>query len=368
MTLDVGEALCQKGFRVWVICRKFRKDLMPKDSPILVLTHRHKLKKKACAKELIDLIRENGIEVLTYMCIDPLWLPLIKAKTGVKVVVANHGVPFWNVIGKYFQKEALSRGKLWQRLRWKYYYVPRFANHTYEKKYQRGLQRIFANIDAYTVLCDAYGEQIVNALSLPEVEARKIRVIPNFQEPNETPVLEKERVVLFVGRLTYADKRVDRLLRIWSHVEAQGEGWRLLIVGDGEELPRLQALARELALRHVSFEGRQHPQAYYDRAAILCLTSTMEGWGLVLTEAQTNGVVPIAFNCSAGVEYILAPSGMNGILVEPFDEEAYATQLLRLMQDEGLRSGMQHNVLQRQYPKSEVCRRYIELYTELLET
>lgn len=43
------------------------------------------------------------------------------------------------------------------------------------------------------------------------------------------------------------------------------------------------------------------PQEVYKDASILCLTSSFEGWGLVLAEAHNNGVVPIAFECSAGV-------------------------------------------------------------------
>jgi len=47
------------------------------------------------------------------------------------------------------------------------------------------------------------------------------------------------------------------------------------------------------------------------------------------------------------VHEILAPSGVNGILVSPFDEDAYAAELLGLMRDEERRRVMQRNVVEK---------------------
>ena len=77
--------------------------------------------------------------------------------------------------------------------------------------------------------------------------------------------------------------------------------------------------------------GTQDVQSYYRDASVSCLTSTFEGWPLCLTEAQANGVVPIAFNCCAGVSEILSPSGINGILIPPFDKEKFANELCGLL-------------------------------------
>ena len=56
----------------------------------------------------------------------------------------------------------------------------------------------------------------------------------------------------------------------------------------------------------------------------------MESWGLCLTEAQANGVVPIAFDCSAGVRHILSPSGENGFLIPNGDILAFCEALVSL--------------------------------------
>ena len=84
-------------------------------------------------------------------------------------------------------------------------------------------------------------------------------------------------------------------------------------------------------IKRVRFEGRHADVSpFYREASILCLTSQTEGWGLCLTEAQANGVIPIAFGCTDGVKTILSPSGKNGFIVPPFDEDRFARTLLKV--------------------------------------
>jgi glycosyltransferase involved in cell wall biosynthesis len=52
--------------------------------------------------------------------------------------------------------------------------------------------------------------------------------------------------------------------------------------------------------------------------------------GNPLTEAQANGVIPIAFDCCDGVREILSPEGVHGFTVEPFDEDSFARTLVRV--------------------------------------
>lgn len=86
--------------------------------------------------------------------------------------------------------------------------------------------------------------------------------------------------------------RVDRLLRIWSLVEANFPDWELKVVGDGRERRNLEKEAAGLGLHRVRFCGHStRVEEHYATAAILCLTSSFEGWGLVLVEAQAAGVV-----------------------------------------------------------------------------
>lgn len=368
VTLEVGEYLCRQGFRVIVLCREFRSDLMPRNSHIEVLNYCNKLRKREAAEEIIQHVRQQDIQVVTYGLFLPPFASYIKEQTGCKIVVTAHSMPFWQSHAKNAVKERRKDGNLWERITWNLWYRPLInVFHRYDKKGNRDYLYTLTEIDAYVVLCPEYREQLCQVLHLDENIKKRIHVIPNFQQPNEQPNLEKDKLVIYVGRLSYVDKRVDRLLRIWAMVESQVSDWRLEIVGEGDEEQNLRALAQRLGLRNVSFEGRQNPQPYYERAAILCLTSALEGWGLVLTEAQANGVVPIAFDCSAGVHNLLSPSGEYGILLTPSDLDAYTRELLRLMSDDARRAELRQRVLQRKYPKEDVCCKYHQLYQQLCE-
>jgi glycosyltransferase involved in cell wall biosynthesis len=142
---------------------------------------------------------------------------------------------------------------------------------------------------------------------------------------------DKENIVLFCGRFENWSKRIDRLLRIWNKVQDRMPEWRLVLVGDGENWDMLTDMAREMALKRVQFEGRRSNVAdYYRKASVVALTSETEGWPLALTEAQAQGCIAIAFDCSSGVKEVLAHDKGCGVAVPSFDEDKYADELVRL--------------------------------------
>lgn len=165
----------------------------------------------------------------------------------------------------------------------------------------------------------------------PHAPAAKLATIPNPIPYSATNGIacRKERRCLFVGRLDNAAKGIDRLLRIWNLVEKKLPGWHLDIVGDGQDANWLKELACELSLNNVSFEGFQDPVPYYERSTLFCMTSTFEGFGLVLAEAMQHGCVPLAFDSYPAVRDIILP-GETGVLIQPFDEKAYADKLISL--------------------------------------
>lgn len=208
------------------------------------------------------------------------------------------------------------------------------------QRLQKSLFRdLAANYDHIVTLSRGGMEEF--RLLAPGTPAEKLAAIPNALPPLEDApqAREKEKRVLFVGRLDNSVKGADRLLRIWARAGKAMPDWHLDIVGDGPDAASLKALAQELQLSNVSFEGFRNPEPYYRRSSILCLASTFEGFGLVLPEAMQHGCVPMAFNSYAAVRDLVIPD-RTGILVPPFDEEEYARQLILLMQDTPLRAAM----------------------------
>lgn len=150
-----------------------------------------------------------------------------------------------------------------------------------------------------------------------------------------SPDRHESPVILFVGNLVRV-KAVDVLLQAFSErTEQQTLGrCRLVIIGDGEERPRLEAeaVARGVASR-VSFVGRL-PQAnvasYLKAARVLCLPSHNEGLPNVVVEALASGVPTVVTDVGGLAEIV--QDGVNGYLVPTGDPKALAHALVRAIE------------------------------------
>ena len=138
----------------------------------------------------------------------------------------------------------------------------------------------------------------------------------------------KENNVLYVGRLS-AEKRVDIILELWRKVARPD--WHLYIVGDGPEMGYLKDMGT--GLNNVVFTGYvSDPAEYYARGKIILLASEFEGFCMCLIEAQRFGVVPVAYNVSAGVSSILECGG--GVAVRKDDFKSLCHSVESLMDDQ----------------------------------
>ena len=124
-------------------------------------------------------------------------------------------------------------------------------------------------------------------------------------------------------------------------------------------------------LQRVEMLGWQpNVEQFFRKASIVCLTSQTEGWGLCLTEAQAHGCIPVAFGCSDGVKEILTPSGTNGFIVTPFDEDEYADTLLKIagMSDDERLAIRKSSVAKRaEYTPELIMGKWKKLFDDLLK-
>ena len=214
-------------------------------------------------------------------------------------------------------------------------------------------------------------QEFVSALGLNDDEASRFAVMPNMAFlPKHQPIPAKDRPkkILFVGRLSYADKRPDRVLQIWEKVCQELPDWEVEIYGKGSEEKFLRRIIQQKQLPRITLKGYiADATAVYASGAILMMTSTYEGWGLVLSEAQASGVVPIAFDSSAGIRELIGKDSTYGCLVAPFDLDAYATQLRRLCQDVELRSRLSQAAQTHclDYSPERIRSRWEEIFSQL---
>ena len=145
--------------------------------------------------------------------------------------------------------------------------------------------------------------------------------------------ISREKEIIYVGRIEYNQKRTDRVVDIWKELESKYPDWKLTIVGDGEDRDDLQKRIDAYGLKRVEITGFVNPINYYKRSSILLLTSEYEGFGLVVAEAMSYGVVPVVYNSFESAKDLIT-DGYNGALIEkPFSVSHFAKVVQELMEN-----------------------------------
>ena len=175
--------------------------------------------------------------------------------------------------------------------------------------------------------------------------ARDVAVIPNgVTLPEETAAEagapRRPFTVLYAGRLR-TRKAVAVLLEAFARLRERVPDAELIVVGDGEQRPALEAQAERLGIAGATrFEGaRPHDAmpAYYRSADVFCLPSLYEGFPLAIVEAMAAGL-PVVATAVAGVPEAVA-DGVTGRVVPAEDADALAEALAALAADpEGTRA------------------------------
>ena len=147
-----------------------------------------------------------------------------------------------------------------------------------------------------------------------------------------------EKILLHVSNYR-AVKRPEEVVRMFSIVAAEMPA-RLLLVGEGPELPRAEALANELGVGdRVQYLGqRADIERILPCADAFLLPSASESFGLAALEAMACGVPPIASRVGGLPEVV--EDGVSGLLGDIGDEEALAARLLDLLSDSGRHRAM----------------------------
>lgn len=130
-------------------------------------------------------------------------------------------------------------------------------------------------------------------------------------------------VILGVGRLT-RQKDFPTLIRAFAEVQRRSPA-RLVILGEGEDRPALEALIGELGVTDkVALPGfRGNAMAYLAKSALFVLSSAWEGLPTVLIEALAAGTSVVSTDCPSGPREILQ-DGRLGALVPVGDAGALA--------------------------------------------
>ncbi|GAQ00038.1 glycosyltransferase [Leptolyngbya sp. NIES-2104] len=165
---------------------------------------------------------------------------------------------------------------------------------------------------------------IPNPITMPSIELNKIS--HPWLEPGQLPV------ILGAGRLV-KDKDFGTLIRAFAIVRQQLP-CRLMILGDGEQRPQLEALIRQMDIDScVALPGFvENPYPYMAGASVFVLSSVIEAFGNVLVESMAVGTPVVATNCGSGPTEILE-AGKYGRLVSIANPNELAEGILATLRD-----------------------------------
>jgi glycosyltransferase involved in cell wall biosynthesis len=192
----------------------------------------------------------------------------------------------------------------------------------------------------------------VKVLAVPTTDDSKLYNclnIKNIYLPNPLsfyPIYSSNllnKVVLNVGRFT-DDKQHIILIKIWSLVASSHNGWKLKIIGQGENESKIRDAINYYNLNDSVLISpvTQEIEKEFFNSSIFLLTSRAEGFGLVLAEAMSLGVPCISFNCPSGPKDIIN-NNRNGFLIENENLTDFVDKLNILIENYNIRSEMGQN-------------------------
>lgn len=166
------------------------------------------------------------------------------------------------------------------------------------------------------------------------------------QQDTERLMAEKDRASGGRLRLLWAARMIgwkhpETALRVAAALKERGVDLQLDMIGGGEMLDEMRALAETLGVaRQVSFPGYCNPdktREYMEQAHIFLATSDrQEGWGAVINESMNSGCALIAGKGMGAAPYLVA-HGQNGYLFDHKKPEQAAEYALELARSADLR-------------------------------
>jgi glycosyltransferase involved in cell wall biosynthesis len=181
--------------------------------------------------------------------------------------------------------------------------------------------------------------------------ADHVQIVPPAIEPRDADLrlpAKEAGLLVYVGRIT-PSKRVEHLVEALARVRNSGIEARLEIVGGGEPSARaaVERVARERRVEgHVRFSGYVDDRAKRDllaRAGLIVMASVREGWGLVITEANSVGTPAVVYDRPGLRDSTIHER--TGLLTSP-NPQALAAGVTRALTDPDLYARLQAGALE----------------------
>ncbi len=161
--------------------------------------------------------------------------------------------------------------------------------------------------------------------------------LENLQEKQGPPAL------LFLGRLK-STKLPEDAIKAFLCVKKVMKDARMLVIGQGPLLERLRARYAMLGLEFLGPMYGQEKLEFLRLAHLLLVPGIREGWGMVVTEANSMATPAIAYDVPGLRDSVRKDE--TGILVERGDHAAMAREAISLLEDTDRYERMRSRALQ----------------------
>lgn len=233
------------------------------------------------------------------------------------------------------------------------------------------IRYVYRNSDKYVVLSKGFIDIFKAYTKLNDI--KKLTYIGNpITIPTDYTsdyLSNKQKNILYVGRMDMINKRVDRIIKVWEDISNKYLDWNLILVGDGPDKCKFENYVNERKIPRVHFKGfiKDEPINFYKEASILMLASDLEGFGLVVTEAMSYGVVPVVYGSYVAIYDIISNSKDGYITPFPYSHEETTRRVEELIKDEKLRKDMASEAIEKSksFNLDLICNKWENLFDNL---
>jgi glycosyltransferase involved in cell wall biosynthesis len=207
------------------------------------------------------------------------------------------------------------------------------------------LRRALRHADRLLAVSKYTSERLIEE---QDIAAEKITLLANTFRPADFRIAAKpeyllsryglkseQPVILTVARLAAEEKYkgCDRILQALPQIRQSLNQAHYVLVGDGDDRPRLEHMVDALGLRDcVTFAGfvpKNELCDHYNLCDVFAMPSKGEGFGIVYLEALACGKPVLAGNSDGSVDALL--NGELGALVDPDDINEIASSIVGIL-------------------------------------
>ncbi|HNP86954.1 MAG TPA: glycosyltransferase family 4 protein [Kouleothrix sp.] len=264
-------------------------------------------------RALAALAQPHQLVIVGHVDLGPLVVPAQLLYPRARVLTLTYGIDVWRRLA-WHKRVALQRAtRVWA-----------ISNYTATRL---GAEQQVA-------------QQAIEIVPIP-VDPDFVAQLAAWQAVHQQPIRTR---LLSVARLQSVAERkgIDAVITALSELRLKVPDVTYTIIGDGNDRPRLEQLARQHDVADiVTFTGRVTDEqllTYLNGTDVFVLPSRTEGFGIVFIEAMACGKAVVAGAHGGSPEVV--EDGVTGRLVPHGDQQALITALSDLLLDDARRSAM----------------------------